>query len=106
MSEADETPRRRLLWIGLAGAALAALLGMAAPHNGAVWKAPSVLRERVAVALSAAGYAGLGVEMDGQHARLRGIVEDEADIASAREAAMTAAGAVCEWAGGVTRDDI
>jgi hypothetical protein len=43
--------------------------------------------------------------MDGQHARLRGIVEDEADIASAREAAMTAAGAGGAWAGGVTSVD-
>lgn len=106
MSEVEETPRRPLLWIGVGGVVVAMLLGLFAPHDGAVWRAPSVLRERVAVALSAAGYPGLGVEMAGQHARLRGIVEDEADIEAARNAALRAAGAGGAWAGGVTSVDV
>ncbi|PZO52032.1 MAG: hypothetical protein DCF16_10345 [Alphaproteobacteria bacterium] len=105
MSAGDETPRRTLLWIGIGGVVIATLLGMLAPHNGAVWKAPGVLRDRVAVALTAAGYPGLDIEMDGQHARLRGIVEDEDDIAAARQAALRAAGAGGAWAGGVTTVD-
>jgi len=104
--DTDERPRRPLLIIGAACAAIAALLGMAAPHNGAFWKMPGVLRERVAVALSAAGYPGLDVDVHGQQAVLRGIVEDEADIAGARQAALTAAGAGGAWAGGITSVDV
>jgi OOP family OmpA-OmpF porin len=59
----------------------------------------------VATSLSAAGHPGLDVEMRGQRAVLRGIVEDEADVAGAREAALTAAGAGGAWAGGVTSVD-
>jgi OOP family OmpA-OmpF porin len=106
MSEAEQPPRRTLLWIGLGGVAVAMILGLLAPHDGAVWRAPSVLRERVAVALSAAGYPGLDIQMSGQHARLSGIVEDEADIASARQAALQAAGAGGPWAGGITSVDV
>jgi OmpA-OmpF porin, OOP family len=105
MSAEESAARRPLLWVGLGGAAIAALLGLFAPHDGAVWRAPGVLRERVAVALTAAGYPGLDIEMSGQHARLRGIVEDEADIAGARQAALRAAGAGGPWAGGVTTVD-
>jgi OmpA-OmpF porin, OOP family len=101
----EETPRRTLLLAGGAGALVAALLGLLAPHNGAVWKAPSVLRERVSIALSAAGYPGLDIEMRGQQAVLRGIVEDETDIPAARHAALSAAGAGGAWAGGVTSVD-
>src|SRR5690606_32699789 len=32
---------RPLLWVGLAGAVLAALLGMLSPHAGAVWRMPA-----------------------------------------------------------------
>jgi len=106
MSDVEQPPRRTLLWVGLGGAAIATVLGLLGPHNGAVWKAPMVLRERVAVALSAAGYPGLGIEMSGQHARLAGIVEDEGDIAGARQAALQAAGAGGPWAGGITSVDV
>jgi OOP family OmpA-OmpF porin len=40
--------------------------------------------------------------MNGQRALLLGIVEDEADVLAARDAAMTAAGAGGLWPGGVT----
>jgi OOP family OmpA-OmpF porin len=106
MSPEEASVRRRTtLWIGGAGAAVAALLGLFAPHDGAVWRAPAVLEERVSTALLAAGHAGLEVVMDGQRARLRGVVEDEADIADARRAALSAAGAGGVWAGGVTSVD-
>jgi OOP family OmpA-OmpF porin len=95
-----------MLLIGGAGALVAVLLGMLAPHDGAVWRAPQVLRDRVVTALSAAGYGGLDVEMRGQQAVLSGIVEDEADIPEARRAAMNAAGAGGAWAGGVTSVDV
>jgi OmpA-OmpF porin, OOP family len=105
----DEDERQALtqpaLMIGAGGAVLAALLGMLAPHGGAVWYAPRVLEERVATALSAAGHPGLDIAMDGQRAVLRGIVEDEADIASAERAALTAAGPGGAWAGGITTVD-
>jgi outer membrane protein OmpA-like peptidoglycan-associated protein/osmotically-inducible protein OsmY len=97
-----EPPGRPLFIFGLAGAGIATLLGMLAPHDGAIWRAPSVLRERVSVALAAAGYPGLDIQMQGQNAVLHGIVEDEADIVTARRAALTAAGAGGPWAGGVT----
>ncbi|HEX8900233.1 OmpA family protein [Vitreimonas sp.] len=96
---------RPLLWVGLAGAALAALLGMLSPHAGAVWRMPAVLEERVETALLAAGFPGLSVRMEGQQAVLSGIVEDEADIASAARAALTAAGHGGAWSGGVTSVD-
>lgn len=106
MSATEDPPRRTLLWVGVAGAVVATLLGLFAPHNGAVWRTPGVLRERVAVALTAAGFPGLDIEMSGQHAALRGIVEDEADIAAARQAALRAAGAGGPWAGGITSVDV
>lgn len=107
MSNGD-TERRwpPLLLVGAAGAALAILLGMLAPHDGAVWRASGVLKAHVATALAAAGYRGLEVEMHGQQAVLRGIVEDEADIQAARRAALTSAGAGGAWAGGVTSVDV
>jgi outer membrane protein OmpA-like peptidoglycan-associated protein len=64
-----------------------------------------VLERRVAAARSAAGYPGLDVDMNGQRAVLRGIVEDETDIAGARRAALRAAGGGGAWAGGVTSVD-
>lgn len=104
----EENGRRwpRLLIVGAVGAALSVLLGMLAPHDGAVWRASGVLRNHVATALSAAGYRGLEVEMQGQQAVLRGIVEDEADIPAARRVALTAAGNGGAWAGGVTTVDV
>lgn len=101
----DDTPRRTLMLAGGAGALVAMLLGLLAPHGGAVWRVPQILQERVATALSASGFGGLDIEMQGQHAVLRGLVEDEADIAAAQRAALTAAGPGGMWAGGVTSVD-
>ncbi|MCA8885811.1 MAG: OmpA family protein [Hyphomonadaceae bacterium] len=95
-------PRRVMLLGGLAAALLATLWGLLGFHDGAFWRVPSVLKEHVATALSARGFPGLDVEMNGQRVILRGIVEDEADIAAAREAALRAAGGGGPWAGGVT----
>jgi outer membrane protein OmpA-like peptidoglycan-associated protein len=96
------TSRRTLILTGAAGAAVATLLGMLAPHDGAMWRVESVLKQRVSTALSAEGFPGLDVDMNGQRVILRGIVEDEADIVAARNAALTAAGAGGLWSGGVT----
>lgn len=99
----DPHTRRRLMLVtGGGGALIAVLLGMFAPHDGAFWRVPSVLKERVSTALSAEGFPGLDVEMNGQRVILRGIVEDEADIPAAREAALKAAGGGGPWSGGVT----
>lgn len=98
----DPPARRRLfLIVGLAGAAISLLVGLLV-SGGAFWRVEGDLRERVETSLSAAGFPGLDVEMKGQRAVLRGIVEDEADIAAARAAAMTAAGGGGPWSGGVT----
>jgi outer membrane protein OmpA-like peptidoglycan-associated protein len=75
------------------------------PHNGAVWRIPRVLEERVATAMVAGGAARLGVEVSGPRAQHSGIVEVEADIAKARHAALNAAGRGGPWAGGVTSVD-
>ena len=98
----DPTARRRsLLFVGLAGAGVSSLLALLV-SQGAIWRVEGNLRERVETSLSAAGFPGLDVDMNGQTAVLRGIVEDEADIVAARRAALTAAGAGGPWAGGVT----
>lgn len=97
-----ETGGRLAIVTGLGGALISALIGMLAPHDGAVWRVPQVLKERVSTALSAEGFPGLDVEMNGQRVILRGIVEDETDISAAREAALKAAGAGELWSGGVT----
>ncbi|MEQ1493812.1 MAG: hypothetical protein ABL932_25045, partial [Terricaulis sp.] len=103
ISLGDQAGRRRVLFFAGIGAALLAVLwGMLGPHNGAFWRVPGVLKERVATALMAQGFPGLDVEMNGQRVILRGIVEDEADIAAAREAALKAAGGGGRWSGGVT----
>lgn len=96
------TRRRIMLLTGLVGAAVATLLGMAAPHDGAAWRVDDVLKQRVSAALSAQGFPGLDVEMNGQRAILRGIVEAESDIVTARDAALKAAGGGGLWAGGVS----
>lgn len=103
--ETEERPSPAL-WIGLGGAALAALLGLFAPHDAAVWRMPAALEQRVADSLSAAGLPGIDVEMRGQQAVLHGIVESDSQIAAARRAALTAAGAGGAWAGGVTAVDV
>ena len=88
MVEEDPDVRRSLAVLVAGSAALVfALLGLFGPHDGAVWRMPRVLEERVATALSAAGYPGLDAEVSGQRAVLRGVVEEESDIAAAREAA-------------------
>jgi outer membrane protein OmpA-like peptidoglycan-associated protein len=98
----DPPARRRLfLFAGLIGAGVSMLVGLLV-SDGAFWRVEGALRERVETSLSAAGFSGLNVEMKGQRAVLRGIVEDEADIAAARAAALTAAGAGGLWPGGVT----
>lgn len=102
----SEERGRPALWVGLGGAALAALLGMFAPHNAAVWRMPAALEQRVADSLSAAGYPGIDVEMRGQQAVLHGIVESDAQIAAAQHAAFTAAGSGGAWAGGITSVDV
>lgn len=106
MSFEDQHVRKRaVLMTGVIGAVAATLLGMFAPHDGAVWRVPGVLQDRVQTALMAAGHSGLQVTMNGQRAVLRGIVEHEADIPEAERAALTAAGPGGVWAGGVTSVD-
>jgi outer membrane protein OmpA-like peptidoglycan-associated protein len=98
----DPPARRRLLMmIGLGGAVISLFIGLLV-SDGAFWRVEGQLRERVETSLSAAGFPGLDVEMKGQRAVLRGIVEDEADIVAARAAALTAAGGGGPWSGGVT----
>lgn len=110
MSYYPDNEERRLppvgVLIALGGAVVAMLLGLFAPHDGAVWRMPQVLEQRVASALIAAGHPGLDIEMQGQRAVLRGVVQDERDIEAVRHAALTAAGAGGAWAGGVTSVDI
>jgi len=94
------------LIIGVVGAVLSILIGIAGPHGGSFWHMPQVLERRVATALSVAGFPGLDIDIDGQRAIVRGIVENEADIAVAQEAAMRAAGAGGAWRGGITQVDV
>lgn len=85
------------VWIGGAGLVTVTLVGL--------FLAPQIesgLKERVATALSARGFPGVDVEMSGQRAIVRGIVEDEADIVAVRAAALGAAGGGGAWSGGVT----
>jgi len=98
----NDRPNRPLFLVGLIGAAIAALLGLLAPHGGAAWQVPGALKQQIATALSAAGLPGIEIEMRGQQAVLHGLVEDDGDIARAHAAASTAAGPGGSWAGGVT----
>ncbi len=107
MTEPQNEPRRSIaFWVGVIGAGVTAFAGIAGLHDGSVWRLPAVLEARVEQALLAAGQGGLEVEMDGQHARLRGFVADESAIAAATRVALSAAGAGGPWAGGVTAVDI
>ncbi len=100
---ADPSARGRvMLWAGVFGVLFWSAFGMLAPQSGAVWVVPGALKDQVATALSAQGFPGIDVEMNGQRALLRGIVEDEADIVAARDAALRAAGGGGLWSGGVT----
>jgi OOP family OmpA-OmpF porin len=97
---------RPALMIGVAGAVIATLAGMLGFHSASVWRMPGALKERAAVALQAAGFQGLDVEMRGQHAVLRGIVESDEDKAAAQRAVLGAAGPGGAWSGGITSVDI
>jgi OmpA-OmpF porin, OOP family len=90
------------LWIGVAGALMAALFGMFGPQDGSLLRAPNVLEGRVEAALAQAGFPGLDVIMRGQEAVVAGVVRERGDIASAARTALGAAGAGGLWAGGVT----
>lgn len=102
----DDASQRLLLYVGAGGAALAVLLGLFGPHDASVWRLPRVLENRAATALLTSGHSGLEVKADGQHLRLRGIVEDERDIDAVRQVALTSSGAGGAWAGGVTSVDV
>ena len=105
MSEPPTSRRPIALWVGLIGVGVAAFAGMFGVHDASVWRMPSVLDARVEQAMLAADMGGLEVEMDGQRAKLRGLVADDAAIAAAARAALSAAGAGGPWAGGVTAVD-
>src|SRR5690606_17811810 len=62
--EEPRFPMRAVLMTGVIGAVASALLGMFAPHDGAVWRAPRVLEQRVETALMASGRSGLEVAMN------------------------------------------
>ncbi|MBY0564593.1 MAG: OmpA family protein [Hyphomonadaceae bacterium] len=102
----NESPERRLLLLGVFGVVVMLLLGMLGPHQAAVWRMPQVLEERAGAALAAAGLGGLEVVADGQALILRGVVENEEDVAAAERLALTSSGPGGAWAGGVTRVDI
>lgn len=100
-----EARRRPLMYAAFVAAGLFALLALVAPYNGATWRVPRVLEQKIAAALVATGNAGLEIEMQGQRAVLRGVAAHEDDIEAARRAALTAAGPGGPWAGGVTGVD-
>ncbi len=96
---------RGLRLLGLVGSALAILLGMFAPQGAAFWRIPERLQADASAALLAAGLPGVEVSMEGQHARLSGILADEAEQAGAARAVLGSAGPGGLWAGGVTGID-
>lgn len=98
--------RRPLFVLGVGGVIATLLLGMVGPHDGAVWRLPQVLKERVAGALIASGHPGVTIEMRGQEAVLHGIVESSDDVADVQSAALSAIGPGGAWAGGVTSVDV
>lgn len=99
---AAESKHWPVFWIGAVGALLMALFGMFGPHDGAMWRVPGVLQNRVEAALRLAGAPSVEVEMHGQEAHLHGILSDTHAIERAMRAAQTAAGPGGLWAGGVT----
>jgi OmpA-OmpF porin, OOP family len=105
--EEDFAEERRRLWalIGIGGAVLVTLLGLFAPHPASVWRIPRVLQAQAEAALIGADFNGIEVVMDGQRARLRGVVAREADIVQATRLALGAAGSGGRWAGGVASVD-
>lgn len=96
---------RVVLWVGVAGAALAAAAGMFGFHDASVWRLPGALEQRVAASLDGAGVPGIDIDVDGQQVALRGVVASQAAIAAAERAALHAAGPGGEWSGGVTAVD-
>lgn len=105
MSDAVETHAQRLriaMWIGAAGAALAAFAGMFGFHDASVWRMPRTLELQIESALQRAGHPGLDVTMNGQQAIVRGIVSDRAAIETVGRTALRAAGPGGAWSGGVT----
>ena len=100
-----ENLNRWLLIAGAGCAAIAALAGLFGPHDASVWRLPQVLQQRAETALLTQGFPGIEAKADGQHLRLRGIVEDERDIEAARRVALSSSGAGGAWAGGVTSVD-
>ncbi|MEQ1618607.1 MAG: hypothetical protein ABL883_09725, partial [Terricaulis sp.] len=79
---------RGLRLLGLVSGALSILLGMFAPQGAAFWRIPERLQDDASAALLVAGYPGVEIDMDGQHARLSGILADEADQAGATRAVL------------------
>jgi outer membrane protein OmpA-like peptidoglycan-associated protein len=105
MMKFEDLLRRPLFVVGAGGALAVTLIGILGPHDGAAWRLPQVLQERVASALMTSGHAGVGVEMHGQDAVLHGIVADSSEIEAARTAAFGAIGPGGAWAGGITNVD-
>lgn len=102
-----DTPNvnRWLLIAGAACAAITALAGLFGPHDASVWRLPQVLQQRAETALLTSNFPGIEVQADGQHLRLRGIVQDQRDVAALRRVALGSSGAGGPWAGGVTSVD-
>lgn len=106
MSMVETLLRRPLFVLGAGGVIAVLLIGMLGPHDGAFWRLPQVLKERVATALINSGNPGVSIEMRGQEAVLHGLVEDQSDVATIRDAALSAVGPGGAWAGGVTSVDV
>jgi OmpA-OmpF porin, OOP family len=107
MTSRETEPRHPIaLWVGLIGVIVSAVVGMFGLHNASVWRLPQMLEARVEQALLAIGQGGLEIDMEGQHAVLRGMVADESALAEAHRAALTAAGPGGPWAGGITGVDM
>ncbi|MES1201493.1 MAG: hypothetical protein ABUS57_08585 [Pseudomonadota bacterium] len=94
------------LIIAAFGVVVATIWGLFGPHDGAVTRMQIALRSDVVAALEHQGLDGIEVELKGQSAHLYGIVARREQIETARQAALTAAGAGGPWAGGVTAVDV
>lgn len=104
-ADPDATLNRVLLGVGALGAAIAMLLGIFGPHDASVWRLPRVLQARAESVLLTSEFPGIEVKAEGQHLKLRGVVEDERDIAAVQRLVLTSSGAGGAWAGGVTSVD-